>query len=119
MSSARALSGTSAATGSPDRKMSTKLSKLTASSTSTEDRKSTRLNSSHSQISYAGFCLKKKNEVTIGLVDDVTWVLSVVPCRAWPGYGASVRCIVRRGDVCSMVSVLVGGASSYTTSAHN
>src|SRR2546430_10939554 len=25
------------------------------------DRKSTRLNSSHSQISYAGFCLKKKN----------------------------------------------------------
>src|SRR2546430_7674616 len=26
------------------------------------DRKSTRLNSSHSQISYAGFCLKKKTE---------------------------------------------------------
>src|SRR2546430_11637038 len=26
-----------------------------------EDRKSTRLNSSHSQISYAVFCLKKKN----------------------------------------------------------
>src|SRR2546430_10138830 len=29
------------------------------------DRKSTRLNSSHSQISYAVFCLKKKN--TVGL----------------------------------------------------
>src|SRR2546430_10865541 len=28
--------------------------------TSTRDRKSTRLNSSHSQISYAVFCLKKK-----------------------------------------------------------
>src|SRR2546430_4827818 len=28
---------------------------------SNEDRKSTRLNSSHSQISYAVFCLKKKN----------------------------------------------------------
>src|SRR5688572_32047396 len=27
-----------------------------------EDRKSTRLNSSHSQISYAVFCLKKKTE---------------------------------------------------------
>src|SRR2546430_7642138 len=27
------------------------------------DRKSTRLNSSHSQISYAVFCLKKKHEV--------------------------------------------------------
>src|SRR2546430_6975219 len=29
------------------------------------DRKSTRLNSSHSQISYAVFCLKKKNQNTI------------------------------------------------------
>src|SRR2546430_12518157 len=29
-----------------------------------EDRKSTRLNSSHSQISYAGFCLKKKTKHT-------------------------------------------------------
>src|SRR2546430_13728310 len=29
-----------------------------------EDRKSTRLNSSHSQISYAVFCLKKKQQTT-------------------------------------------------------
>src|SRR2546430_11956042 len=29
-----------------------------------QDRKSTRLNSSHSQISYAVFCLKKKNKPT-------------------------------------------------------
>src|SRR5688572_32686541 len=29
-----------------------------------QDRKSTRLNSSHSQISYAVFCLKKKNKRT-------------------------------------------------------
>src|SRR2546427_7846540 len=29
------------------------------------DRKSTRLNSSHSQISYAVFCLKKKNELQL------------------------------------------------------
>src|SRR2546430_15582007 len=29
------------------------------------DRKSTRLNSSHSQISYAVFCLKKKNELSV------------------------------------------------------
>src|SRR2546430_12950752 len=29
-----------------------------------EDRKSTRLNSSHSQISYAVFCLKKKTNTT-------------------------------------------------------
>src|SRR2546430_4399624 len=33
----------------------------------TEDRKSTRLNSSHSQISYAVFCLKKKNNTTSDL----------------------------------------------------
>src|SRR2546430_7665707 len=31
----------------------------------TTDRKSTRLNSSHSQISYAVFCLKKKKKKTI------------------------------------------------------
>src|SRR2546430_9406977 len=31
---------------------------------SAEDRKSTRLNSSHSQISYAVFCLKKKKRIT-------------------------------------------------------
>src|SRR2546430_7354294 len=31
------------------------------------DRKSTRLNSSHSQISYAVFCLKKKNNRLAGL----------------------------------------------------
>src|SRR2546430_11443067 len=31
------------------------------------DRKSTRLNSSHSQISYAVFCLKKKNRVAFDL----------------------------------------------------
>src|SRR3712207_6974715 len=29
------------------------------------DRKSTRLNSSHANISYAVFCLKKKNKITI------------------------------------------------------
>src|SRR2546430_12423848 len=30
-----------------------------------EDRKSTRLNSSHSQISYAVFCLKKKKSIEV------------------------------------------------------
>src|SRR2546430_3380035 len=34
-----------------------------------EDRKSTRLNSSHSQISYAVFCLKKKSETDRGRAD--------------------------------------------------
>src|SRR2546429_7354116 len=34
------------------------------------DRKSTRLNSSHGYISYAVFCLKKKNEVILLLIQD-------------------------------------------------
>src|SRR5256884_130744 len=37
------------------------------------DRKSTRLNSSHGYISYAGFCLKKKNNITC-------MALHVSPC---------------------------------------
>src|SRR5688572_31856242 len=36
------------------------------------DRKSTRLNSSHSQISYAVFCLKKKNTAPV-LAQSSSW----------------------------------------------
>src|SRR2546430_4028034 len=36
-----------------------------------EDRKSTRLNSSHSQISYAVFCLKKKKKTN--KLEDITY----------------------------------------------
>src|SRR3989475_4621134 len=35
------------------------------------DRKSTRLNSSHSQISYAVFCLKKKKNVLLGEMSSI------------------------------------------------
>src|SRR3712207_7759305 len=34
------------------------------------DRKSTRLNSSHANISYAVFCLKKKNKIRIKLMNQ-------------------------------------------------
>src|SRR3989442_9267461 len=37
----------------------------------TEDRKSTRLNSSHVRISYAVFCLKKKKKKILQISDDV------------------------------------------------
>src|SRR5260221_1032300 len=47
---------------------------LTASPTG-RDRKSTRLNSSHTVISYAVFCLKKKNTTS------VTRALNADPCR--------------------------------------
>src|SRR6516162_5537317 len=39
------------------------------------DRKSTRLNSSHLVISYAGFCLKKKNSV--GIAERDGWLESI------------------------------------------
>src|SRR3954467_12343609 len=52
------------------------------------DRKSTRLNSSHTIISYAVFCLKKKNETTPAVF------LSAVPCvwvvKELTGTGISV-----------------------------
>src|SRR2546430_3813196 len=37
-----------------------------------QDRKSTRLNSSHSQISYAVFCLKKKKKTTYSPIQTIT-----------------------------------------------
>src|SRR5688572_32427981 len=42
------------------------------------DRKSTRLNSSHSQISYAVFCLKKKKKKTIIVKKHKTKYISII-----------------------------------------
>src|SRR2546430_12252992 len=42
-----------------------------------KDRKSTRLNSSHSQISYAVFCLKKKNNYNICLFHELSYLSQV------------------------------------------
>src|SRR5438132_9150535 len=45
------------------------------------DRKSTRLNSSHTVTSYAVFCLKKKNRVpTVSDARNITDVAQGVPC---------------------------------------
>src|SRR2546430_10156736 len=46
------------------RRMQRALSEFVVNGVKTTDRKSTRLNSSHSQISYAVFCLKKKQPVS-------------------------------------------------------
>src|SRR2546430_8862191 len=45
------------------------------------DRKSTRLNSSHSQISYAVFCLKKKNEKNRRMQPRITDMHTIVKPR--------------------------------------
>src|SRR2546430_5761039 len=42
------------------------------------DRKSTRLNSSHSQISYAVFCLKKKKQYVWSVLGSVTYWISML-----------------------------------------
>src|SRR5688572_31800100 len=49
-------------TGPIERRLSSVPGITSIESETSEDRKSTRLNSSHSQISYAVFCLKKKKK---------------------------------------------------------
>src|SRR2546421_2014570 len=44
------------------------------------DRKSTRLNSSHDQISYAVFCLKKKKQIVLHIIVCHVRVLAAVAC---------------------------------------
>src|SRR2546427_8719185 len=46
--------------------------------TTQKDRKSTRLNSSHSQISYAVFCLKKKKTEIYTIIEDNANILQEV-----------------------------------------
>src|SRR5256885_4477974 len=46
------------------------------SSSVDEDRKSTRLNSSHLVISYAVFCLKKKKHYLLATTDFVTYIFT-------------------------------------------
>src|SRR5437870_9278109 len=42
-----------------------------------QDRKSTRLNSSHVAISYAVFCLKKKSTLLVHWTVETTWTLTM------------------------------------------
>src|SRR2546430_4239508 len=51
-----------------------------ASSTGWGDRKSTRLNSSHSQISYAVFCLKKKKRAGDEHENNLTIIVTIHAC---------------------------------------
>src|SRR2546421_4625774 len=55
------------------------------------DRKSTRLNSSHDQISYAVFCLKKKNRLPSSIRGAKIRSRPFPSCGLQPGSG-SVRC---------------------------
>src|SRR3712207_7666456 len=46
------------------------------------DRKSTRLNSSHANISYAVFCLKKKKHITFSII-GICVILAIVPFSSY------------------------------------
>src|SRR2546430_10567510 len=50
-----------------------------------KDRKSTRLNSSHSQISYAVFCLKKKKDLRCNtlIIDDFSELFQLTRLLSW------------------------------------
>src|SRR5689334_16120212 len=61
-----------------------------------EDRKSTRLNSSHSSISYAVFCLKKKKKDLENRAHDLV-------LEAAPQAGARPRCVVHQAVLLLML----------------
>src|SRR5256886_4783774 len=58
-----------------------------AEETGLPDRKSTRLNSSHSQISYAVFCLKKKND-DLSCCSQKARISRMM--AFWPGFGSKM-----------------------------
>src|SRR5688572_2688134 len=66
------------------------------------DRKSTRLNSSHSQISYAVFCLKKKNPRH----DPLTLLAAVAARTRKPELGTAVLLPALRNSVVLAMKVL-------------
>src|SRR5256886_4769988 len=68
------------------------------SSRSIGDRKSTRLNSSHSQISYAVFCLKKKHQKNRlgGICEGDHWTFFFVARLAYPD-GLAEALLFQRG----------------------
>src|SRR2546430_12545637 len=73
------------------------------------DRKSTRLNSSHSQISYAVFCLKKKSRG----IDAPLTIRDLALWSVWAG--PAIRChasfsSLPRGPVSSAVPDVIGEA---------
>src|SRR2546422_4077709 len=57
-----------------------------------QDRKSTRLNSSHGYISYAVFCLKKKKCQTIGVRSTYTENTVIKPLRPDASVGTTHTC---------------------------
>src|SRR5256886_12109607 len=81
-----------------------------------EDRKSTRLNSSHSQISYAVFCLKKKNTkntTSFKSLCHISLFISPSTCivknRSTNNPSKHAALVIALTDKCSFSSMSTGG----------
>src|SRR5256886_4469835 len=80
-----------------------------------KDRKSTRLNSSHSQISYAVFCLKKKKKalesvpglINISQTADTWQFHSATPVSVWPSRTAPSYALCTSSRSCVMTQCLL------------
>src|SRR5476649_801829 len=86
-----------------------------------EDRKSTRLNSSHTVTSYAVFCLKKKKRVAVTVVSDIMYSTFSVTIWALP---AGNRLFRTACSVISEISLLfffndTATTEIYTLSLHD
>src|SRR2546429_791076 len=69
----------------------TPLAKMYSAWRGKEDRKSTRLNSSHGYISYAVFCLKKKTLLVKAIADEDTQDQANLGLESLPDYPAVAR----------------------------
>src|SRR5256885_3683218 len=76
----------------------------TSSMIAPADRKSTRLNSSHLVISYAVFCLKKKNNSHISI--DVTFYYAVFGAAADDRLAANLRSLYFHASPPSVIILL-------------
>src|SRR5256885_11667656 len=86
---------------------------------SSQDRKSTRLNSSHLVISYAVFCLKKKNCIVIAIEYVCSLIVPGTVLVAWYSFfvvlSTLVTCILFNGYLTDVSRHIYGGsACTYT-----
>src|SRR2546427_7494284 len=82
------------------------------------DRKSTRLNSSHSQISYAVFCLKKKKNNKFSNIANLYWTSADSTARAVIAtihvYAAVSRLSVVSDSGCKYIEHIYASSRMYT-----
>src|SRR2546429_2477805 len=81
---------------------------------SARDRKSTRLNSSHGYISYAVFCLKKKNTGLLASIPNGGLTVVAIPRRVLTQAGSAVGDTHRNSSDLSLRSVCEARRKGHT-----